>query len=244
MADTLLSRGYAAGVDQPFVVRLAAPRAAHEASALLSAADRRRLSSISAPERRAAHATGRVLLHELVAELSGQPVGTVAITTRCPRCGSEQHGRPQAGTPRLHLSLAHAPGVVLAAVADRPCGVDVERLEDANRLADAARVVLSPKEIRDGHGTDPTSLLRTWVRKEALLKAWGSGLQVRPEDVSLCGDDSPTRRPVNTPGGLPRAEVRDLTIDDLTIDDLTIDDLRSHDLVAAVCLVEVPSAPR
>jgi phosphopantetheinyl transferase len=220
-------------VDQPFVVRPAVPDAAHVASPLLTAADHKRLTAIAVPSRRASYATGRVLLHELVAEVSGQPADAVVVTSRCPRCGSDEHGRPHTSVDGLHVSLGHAPGVVLATVAWRPCGVDVERLEDADRLANAARVVLSPTEIRRGSGADPTALLRTWVRKESLLKAWGSGLQVRPEDLTLSDDDSSTTRPVDAPAGLPPAEIHDLVGGHV----------QRTDLVAAVCLLGGPHRP-
>jgi 4'-phosphopantetheinyl transferase len=74
-------------------------------------------------------------------------------------------------------------------------GVDVEA-EGAADFAGFADVALHPDE-RAMTPVDPT---RVWVRKEALLKAYGLGLAVDPSDIRLDDDglatwDSPHRPP-------------------------------------------------
>lgn len=74
------------------------------------------------------------------------------VTRLCPHCGSVAHGRPQVSTG--HVSLAYADGLALAATADVPVGVDVERGDQ-----------------------------QEWTRVEALLKATGDGLRRDPATV-------------------------------------------------------------
>ncbi|GAC1382183.1 MAG: hypothetical protein NVSMB48_11910 [Marmoricola sp.] len=71
------------------------------------------------------------------------------------------------------MSLSHAGGVTLAAVADGPIGIDHEPLGADISL----QVVAHPSETGDA--------LALWVRKEALLKATGLGLQVDPTSFWL-----------------------------------------------------------
>ena len=139
------------------------------------------------------------LLREAAARFHRVPVSHVVLSHECVRCGSDQHGRPfvlaTAAIRRpAYVSLARAGDVSVVAVTDAgPVGVDVE-VEGAAELADVADVALHPDE----RGTlDPT---RAWVRKEAVLKAYGLGLVVEPSDVRVDHDglaawDSPHPSP-------------------------------------------------
>lgn len=95
-------------------------------------------------------------------------LGIHHVAYRCVHCGSRQHGQPVE-----HVSLSHAGGVTLAAVADGPIGIDHEPLGADISL----QVVAHPSETGDA--------LALWVRKEALLKATGLGLQVDPTSFWL-----------------------------------------------------------
>ena len=67
----------------------------------------------------------------------------------CPTCGSVEHGRPSVDAP-LAVSVAHATGLTVVAVSlAGPVGVDVERDADSS-----------------------------WVRREAVGKALGTGLLI------------------------------------------------------------------
>jgi len=67
----------------------------------------------------------------------------------CPRCGSVEHGRPYVDAP-VELSIAHARALTVVAVSEAgPVGVDVEVHADPG-----------------------------WVSKEAVGKAYGTGLRV------------------------------------------------------------------
>ena len=66
-----------------------------------------------------------------------------------------------------------------------PVGVDVERL-DAFRAHEVADVLLHPAETV----ATTEEVATTWVRKEALLKAWGHGLTVDARTIRLGPADS------------------------------------------------------
>lgn len=130
---------------------------------------------------------GRVPAHELLrtgaAAFHGIAPDRVVVGHACPRCGSDEHGRPTLlATASLrapaHVSLARAGDLSVVAITDiGPVGVDTEPDGAAGfpGLDDVAR----HREERSGDTTC------TWVRKEALLKATGHGLSVDPRDVRL-----------------------------------------------------------
>lgn len=137
----------------------------------------------ASPRYRAART--RLLADALAAAgLAGIDAGT--LVRRCRTCGSADHGKPEvpaALAAGWHVSVAHTATRLAVAVADAPCGVDVEDVAAVGR-APVARVLLAPQEVRRG-GHDDEALARVWVRKEALLKATGHGLAVEPSRVVL-----------------------------------------------------------
>ena len=114
---------------------------------------------------------------------------SIVLAHECPRCGSDAHGRPRllatAAVRRpAHVSLARAGDLSVTAITDAgPVGVDVEA-EGAADFTGFEDVALHPAE-RVSPPADPT---RVWVRKEALLKAYGLGLAVDPSDILLDDD--------------------------------------------------------
>ena len=158
--------------------------ARHVALATISADERRRYET-SPAARQGGFLAGRLLLRQLVAELTGIAPAHVQLTATCPDCGGP-HGRPVAPGTGLHLSLTHGADVVVAAASDRPVGIDVEP-------AIAPAAVLADIGSLTGHAA-----LLSWTRTEAILKADGRGLRVDPTHVVLDGsrgwvDDSPAR---------------------------------------------------
>jgi 4'-phosphopantetheinyl transferase len=85
--------------------------------------------------------------------------------------------------------------MVGVAVAEVPVGVDVEDL--AGRPADPLleAETLAPAELAMLDAGDPaqrpTTFLRLWTRKEALLKATGTGLSVPMQQVVVCAPGAP-----------------------------------------------------
>ena len=149
----------------------------------------------------------KLLLATRAAESLGV-TGDLTLARHCPRCGSGEHGRPHfAGRHDLAVSLASAEGVTAAAVTrGAPVGMDVEHLDDA-RFAGIGNVLLHPDE----HAAGAVELARTWVRKESLLKALGTGLSVDPREVELTGPgEAPQARRLPAPFGDVAVRMQDL----------------------------------
>ena len=93
---------------------------------------------------------------------------------RCRHCGSGEHGQPTLdGGP--FVSIARSSRVsVIAWCAAGPVGVDVE----AAGAAAPPELTLHPAERFD-------DVLAVWVRKEAVLKALGTGLRTDPRTIRL-----------------------------------------------------------
>lgn len=129
----------------------------------------------------------RRLLLDTVGGRVGRPAGEITMQQHCDRCG-RAHGRPTVtvgGRPGPHVSLAHAGGMAIVAVADHAVGVDLEPADDGDR--------------------------RAWVRTEAILKATGHGLDVDPSLVVVSSPESPPRLEVwNGPGRTPSVAMADL----------------------------------
>jgi 4'-phosphopantetheinyl transferase len=105
------------------------------------------------------------------------------------------HGKPELVGRPVRFSLSHSAGLALVAIAHHAVGVDAEYVRPGFE-ADVTRY-LSPAE-RNALGALPAPLqteafFRAWVRKEAFLKACGTGLLTPLEnfDVSLEPDRPP-----------------------------------------------------
>lgn len=109
--------------------------------------------------------------------------GTVTSGRLCPACGSAAHGRPWVrhdGRP-VHVSLSRSGPHLVTAIAEVPVGVDVE----VAALGVLPELVLAPGETGDLETGD---LARTWARKEAILKARGTGLATAMSSVRLADE--------------------------------------------------------
>lgn len=139
----------------------------------------------------------RALLRGVLGERLGCPPRDVDLRVGCATCGGP-HGRVEVATApggaRLQVSLTRSgPVVAVALCTTGPVGVDVESTE-AVAAAPLAGVALAPAELARRAGTagaDGTALAHLWVRKEAALKALGTGLLVDPADLDLGGAGRP-----------------------------------------------------
>lgn len=113
----------------------------------------------------------------------------IVVVHECPRCGSDTHGRPRLLPTRTlrrpaEVSLARAGELSVVAVTDAgPVGVDVE-IDGAATCSSIEGAALHPAERHSA----PDDATCVWVRKEAILKAYGLGLAVDPRDVRLDAD--------------------------------------------------------
>ena len=125
---------------------------------------------------RARFVTGVALSRTVLGERTGSAPRDVPLDRTCKDCG-RPHGPPRLPGGPL-FSISHSGERVVLAVADVPVGVDVEKRDrrlDPTRLA---KRMLLPEE-RAAIAT-PDDFLRTWTRKEALVKATGEGVFVLP----------------------------------------------------------------
>lgn len=149
----------------------------------LPAAERERLDELVPPSDRGRRLLGAVLLQAAVRRHRGLPsTATVAIDRQCPDCG-RQHGRPTVADGRgPHVSVSHA-GVyaVVAACAEAPVGVDVERVGDD---ADAARRWVAGESVaKTGGARDQRD--HTVVELPAPHPGYVAGLAVATADAEL-----------------------------------------------------------
>lgn len=105
------------------------------------------------------------------------------------------------------FNLAHAGALAaLAVAADRPVGVDLEPVPGTVD-PDAAALVLSAEELAAVRAGGPLAFAVAWTRKEAWVKALGTGLDDTTRTVSLLGD------PASAPDGMTVRTVVDRTTD-------------------------------
>ena len=155
-------------------------------------------------------AAAYLLLHALarreIGRILGRPPESLRFDRRCPDCG-RQHGAPRLlDDPGLHLSLSRTRAVVALALSRHgPVGVDVEPV-DAVRFAGYGDVALHPSERP--RGTRELTDIRTWVRKEAALKALGVGLRIDPTTFATPAPGVPT----DLVPGMPSVTVADLAV--------------------------------
>ncbi len=126
-----------------------------------------------------AHAAMRTIL---AAELGVEPAELEFV--------SGAHGKPALPDhPGIVFNMSHSDQLALVAVArDLPegseIGVDIEGLRDVSNLDDLAAVHFTALERAELARCEPESrhelFLSGWTRKEACLKAIGSGLSIAP----------------------------------------------------------------
>jgi len=140
-------------------------------AACVSTDEQRRASSIAKPQRRRQFIAGRMLLRRMLADSLGGRAEDFELEATA--------GAPPrvVAHPGLHLSVSHSGEWVVAAVADRPVGIDIERLGERRDPQRFARWVCSADEwtdwrMLDGAAADD-ALIAHWTRKEAWLKREG-----------------------------------------------------------------------
>ena len=146
-------------------------------AATLSPEERARAARFRTPELRRRWTAGRGLLREILGHY-------LAIEPRDVRFGRNAHGKPLlAGQAqrRITFNLARAGGLgVYALSSDHAVGVDVEEVREFPELRAMAGNTFSPGERAALEAVSPEDYLpafyRCWTRKEAYLKARGTGL--------------------------------------------------------------------
>ena len=113
-------------------------------------------------------------LRELLSSYLGVPPGEIVFAR-------DGHGKPRIASPATEISfnLSHSDAVAAAVVATTEVGIDLEGVRDLDNPAEIEGA-LAPGEQQalaafEGR-TRLEAFYRCWTRKEALIKAIGSGL--------------------------------------------------------------------
>jgi 4'-phosphopantetheinyl transferase len=159
-------------------IRLARPAAEVAAlESMLDPTERHRASRFRFQRDRRRFVVAHAALRSLLGEYTGVEPRRVNLTVRSGgkpvmSCGGVRD------TP--HFNLAHSGDLALCAISNAEVGVDCERLGHHDDIERVSRQFFSVEEagvLRAHPAADQMRFfLRTWVRKEAYLKATGEGL--------------------------------------------------------------------
>ena len=139
------------------------------AMAMMSAERRRRISDFPAEDDRKRSAAGELLLRRALSErLGGSPESAPLAW--------EDSGKPAAEVEGVYLSVSHSGPWVLAALDDKPLGVDVEVIRTADQKF-MARACSEAEMAYINFGREGCyhRFWECWTAKEALFKVTGKG---------------------------------------------------------------------
>jgi 4'-phosphopantetheinyl transferase len=104
------------------------------------------------------------------------------------------YGKPSLPEPGLHFNLSHSHGRALFAFSSTsPLGVDLELVRPLPDLLQVGAAIFSLAEAKKFESISPqdqpTSFFKCWTRKEALIKALGTGLSYPLDQFSVSFDE-------------------------------------------------------
>ena len=139
------------------------------AMALMSAERRRRVADFPAEDDRKRSVAGELLLRQALAEALDTTVENAPLRW-------EESGKPAADAENVYLSLSHSGAWVLAAIHDKPMGVDVEVFRSAEQKF-MARACSEEEMAYIAFGREGCyhRFWECWTAKEALFKVTGKG---------------------------------------------------------------------
>ncbi|MFK4595017.1 4'-phosphopantetheinyl transferase [Streptomyces pristinaespiralis] len=145
---------------------------------------------------RVAHVGLRLLLG---AYLGIDPPDVPLARAPCPQCRGP-HGRPVVREAAMHFSVSRTPGYCLLAFAVTEVGVDLEKVP-SSAVVEETSPALHPRETAElaacPPADRPAAFARAWTRKEAYLKALGTGLGRDPRSDHL---GTSSHAPARVPG--------------------------------------------
>lgn len=161
---------------------------------LLDSAERRRARMFRAERDRRRFVVAHAALRIILAEYAGLEAHRVKLTVR-------EGGKPilasDGVSSELHFNLSHSGDLALCAIADREVGVDLEPIkhhDDIQLVAQQFFSALEAHTLESLSGVARTDFFfRTWVRKEAYLKASGDGLARDTTGFSVTETGGPVR---------------------------------------------------
>ncbi|KUN95453.1 4'-phosphopantetheinyl transferase family protein [Streptomyces caeruleatus] len=158
-----------------------------------------RLARGRRPPHQAHYAGVHALLRRLLADhYLGGPPGAIRFGRHiCPACGDRSHGRPRIARPAtgLEFSLSRSgPHWALAVTAAGSVGIDLESRRDF-AAEGVSELALSDPELARMRALEREDdrrefFLRSWTRKEAVLKAVGIGIVTDLRGLDVLPDDT------------------------------------------------------
>jgi 4'-phosphopantetheinyl transferase len=197
-----------------WLVDLTAPLAAP--LAILSSAERARAERLVFEDDRRRFRASHVALRVLLAPTLG-----------CDPAGVEFHSGPHdkpfvAGSPGVCFNMSHSGERALVAIArEMPAGVeigvDIEALRGVSNVSDLAAAHFTAREQRELSGCAPGAIqelfLSGWTRKEACLKAVGSGLSIAPSTFDCALAPGRSRTSIATPAGVVDIDIESIDVE-------------------------------
>jgi 4'-phosphopantetheinyl transferase len=168
--------------------------------ATLSATERERAARLVFERDRRRYHAAHVALRQLLAARTGVPAVELTFNVG-------PFGKPSLqSAPRCAFNLSHSDDVAWVAMADSgEIGVDVELLRPMPDATDLARHNFSAEECHELAAARPEdralAFLLGWTRKEACLKAIGSGLSIAPNIFTAGLTMGPRSVDIATPEG-------------------------------------------
>ena len=139
----------------------------------LAPRERMRLREMRNPEARLHFAAGRWLARRVLARRLGRRETQIELTV-------DAHGRPSLDGGGIDFNLSHAGSCVVVALSSARVGIDVESTRRTRHWQPIARRFFSPAETAaiDASAMEERRMafFRIWVRKEAFVKALGTGV--------------------------------------------------------------------
>lgn len=147
--------------------------------ALLSGAEKAKASRFHFERDARRYRASHTALRQVLAQATGQSARVLSFI-------EGPFGKPRLeGVGQPHFNMSHSGDWALIGLcAEAPIGVDIEVPRDMSDLEALAQRNFSPAEFKALLAVGPDqrlqAFLRCWTRKEACLKALGSGLSIEP----------------------------------------------------------------
>ena len=177
-----------------------------DALARLGDAELDRARRFVAERDRRRYLAARCALREHLSQHTGLP-------GECLRIVEGEFGKPRlADRPGSWFNLSHSGDAALLGISKAgEVGVDLEVRHPVDDVVALARRHFSGAEFEAFMGLDAPArndaFLRVWTRKEACLKAVGTGLSIEPASLEVGLDGGPVRLALRVPCGLVQVEV-------------------------------------
>ena len=154
--------------------------------ACLSTQEHEHSKQISGKLHRNRYIAAHVMMRHTLAAYLGLEPADIQI-----ECGSK--GKPflsgDSAHAGLHFNLSHSDNMALLAISQAPVGIDIERVRKDRNLEKVAKRFFSPAEQSALQQLAEKDKLRAlfacWTRKEAYIKATGTGLTIPLKSFSV-----------------------------------------------------------